>query len=71
MRIGRPIRRGGEVRTAIGDLQNELEALGCTLVGYHLGVDETGQEDWHVLAGRSGEGGELDTRDAQGGPVGW
>lgn len=52
MLTGRPVRRGGEVRTAIGNLQNELEAVGCALVGYHLGVDEAGREDWHALVGR-------------------
>jgi hypothetical protein len=58
--IGRPVRRGGEVRTAIGDLQNELEEVGCTLVGYHLGVDEAGREDWHVLVGRTAQHDEDD-----------
>lgn len=40
------------MRTAIGDLHAELEEVGCTLVGDHLGVDEAGREHRHVLAGR-------------------
>jgi hypothetical protein len=67
--IGRPVRRGGEVRTAIGDLQNELENVGCTLVGYHLGVDEAGREDWHVLVGRFARQDEDDP--GPGTPPGW
>ncbi len=51
--IGRPVREGGVVHTAIGELQRELEEAGTTLVGYHLGVDERGSEDWHVLVGRT------------------
>ena len=58
--IGRPVRRGSEVHTAIGDLQNELEEVGCTLIGYHLGVDEAGREDWHVLVGRTAQQDEDD-----------
>ncbi|MFN2323795.1 MAG: hypothetical protein ABR510_12660 [Trueperaceae bacterium] len=50
--IGRPVRAGGVVHTAIGELQRELEEAETTLVGYHLGVDERGSEDWHVLVGR-------------------
>ena len=69
--IGRPIRRGGEVRTAIGDLQNELENVGCTLVGYHLGVDEAGREDWHVLVGQVEGVDDADVDDLQDGCSGW
>jgi len=54
--IGRPVRAGGVVHTAIGELQRELEEAGTALVGYHLGVDERGSEDWHVLVGRLGSG---------------
>jgi|GEM_PF-2701855 len=50
--VGRPVRSEGIVRTAIGELQRELEDIGTTLIGYHLGVDEKGTEDWHVLVGR-------------------
>jgi predicted RNA methylase len=54
--ISRPIRSAGRVYAAIGDLQNELEAVGAKLVGYHLGVDVAGREDWHVLVGQMDEG---------------
>lgn len=50
--VGRPVRSEGIVRTAIGELQRELEDVGTTLIGYHVGVDARGTEDWHVLVGR-------------------
>lgn len=50
--IGRPVRAEGVVHTAIGELQRELEEAGTVLVGYHLGADERGSEDWHVLVGQ-------------------
>lgn len=50
--IGRPVRVAGSVYTAIGELERVLEEVGAPLVGYHLGVDHRGTEDWHVLVGR-------------------
>jgi hypothetical protein len=50
--ITRPIRAEGRVFNSIGALIETMEDTFGPLKGYHVAVEQHGEEDWHVLVGQ-------------------